>query len=195
MSIPERPPESSSSAPPSVPPGSFVNAPYWIIVGGAAGGGLSRGSRNRRITMVEVLSLDLADGRVLPVFGSEESAARFARAWTANAVVTDPAGGDPGRGKASMASTGGVEGKWQPRGTGAGELISLLSGSAFSAAPCAGVERVTIDPPPELIDGIRHGLTEGHVGELISMNRRCFLERLMGRGRSWFENKAQTESS
>lgn len=191
MSISERPPEASSIAPPIVPPGSFPHAPYWLLVGGAAENDSPRGSRNRRAATVEVLSLDLADGRVLPVFGSEESAARFARAWNASAAITDPTGGNPER---DGVSTGEVGGEWSPRGTGAGELISLLSGSAFSAAPCGGVERVTIDPPPGLIEDIRHGFTGGHVGELISMNRRCFLERLMGRGRRWFENGDQAEN-
>lgn len=193
MSISERPPE-SSSVPPSVPSNSFVNAPYWLIVGGVAQGDSSQGSRSRRAATVEVLSLDLADGgaegRVLPVFGSEERAAQFARAWNANAAVTDPVGGKPER---ARASTEGVGSDWRSRGTGAGELISFLSGSAFSAAPCGGVERVIIDPSAELVDGMKHGLTEGHAGALISMGRACFLERLMGRGRPWFENRDRAE--
>lgn len=187
MSISERPPESSSSALPSVPSGSFPNAPYWLIVRDAAEDDSSRGSRKRRTAQVEVLSLDLADGRVLSVFGSEESATQFAQAWIANAAASDAVGENLQRDKAS---TDAVGGEWRPRGTGAGELISLLSGNASpAAAPCAGLERNALDPPPELIDGIRHGLTEGHVGEFISMDRKCFLERLMGRERPWFENR------
>lgn len=183
MSVTERPPELSSN--------SFSNAPYWLIVGGAAEGGSSRGTRNWRNARVEVLSLETADGRMLPVFGSEDSAARFARAWPADAAVTELVGETPVGDEISAEEVGG---RWRPRGTGVGELVSLLSGSAFSAAPCAGVERVVLDPPPELARSMRHGLTEARVGELVSMSRGCFLERLMGRGRPWFESKEQGES-
>lgn len=206
MSISERPSQSPASSSGGVAPGSFPNSPYWLIVGGGDESGPSGGSRNRRNRLLEVLSLDLADGgteggaegKVLPVFGSEESAALFAqafvqaylRAWASNAAATDPR-------EESLVSSERSEEEgeraWLPRGTGAGELISLLSGSAFSAGACADVERVALDPPSELIDGMKHGLTEGRVGELVSMSRGCFLERLMGRGRPWFENKVHGE--
>ena len=120
----------------------------------------------------------------------------FARVRSANAAVTDLVGGSllDESPVDEAAAAGELKDEWQPRGTGVGEMVSLLSGSAFSAGPCAGVERVALDPPPELADGIRHGLTEARVGELVSMSRGCFLERLMGRGRPWFESKEQGES-
>lgn len=197
MSISERPSQSLSASG-GVAPGSFPNSPYWLIVGSVGESGPSGSSRNRRNKMLEVLSLDLADGKMLPVFGSEENAALFAqafaqaytRAWTSNAAATGPRGESP---VSSERSEEEEEIAWLPRGTGAGELISLLSGSAFSAGACADVERVALDPPSELIDGMKHGLTEGRVGELVSMSRGCFLERLMGRGRPWFENKVHGE--
>lgn len=162
MSVTERPPELSSS--------SFSNAPYWLIVGGAAEADSSRRSRSGQTRSLEVFSLDLADCRVLPVFGAEESAAEFLRAWFTSSATNE------------------AEGALRLRGTGVGELISLLSGSAFSAGPCADVERVALDPPLELIAGTTHGTTEGHAGGMVGMSRRCFLERLMGRGRPWFES-------
>lgn len=175
MSITERPPELSSS--------TFSNPPYWLLVGGEKETGSGRLTDDQRSAAPGVLSLDLADGKVLPVFGAEESAAEFLSAWLAFA-----AGGGYSEEKAAGTVASGAESDWRLRGTGAGELISLLSGSAFSAGACADVERVALDPPPELIDGVRHGITEGHVGGMVSVSRRCFLERLMGRGRTWFEN-------
>lgn len=185
MSVAERPPELASSA--------FSNPPYWLLVGGESEAGSRRVTDNQKAAAPEVLSLDLADGRVLPVFGSQQSAAEFLSAWLSYPVA-DEAAEALVEAHTNTAGASTVDGDWKLRGTGAGELVSLLSGSAFSAGSCAGVERVALDPPPELVDGIRHGITEGHVGGLISVSRRCFLERLMGRNRTWFESTQQSES-
>lgn len=175
MSASERPPRSSSN--------SFLNPPYWLLIESAAEGDSPKGSRNRAVRTPEVLSLALAEGKVLPVFGSEEEAALFARAWMTRASVADPATDTVD----DQASVDGVVNEWRPRGTGAGELISLLSGSAFSAPPCAGVERVALNPPPDLLYGLKQGLTEGDASALVSVGRKCFVEHLMGRGRAWFD--------
>lgn len=181
MSALERPQDSSFSESSGISSRPFSNAPYWLIVGDAAEGDSPKGSRNRAASTPEVLSLDLAEGRVLPVFGSEEGAALFIRAWMTRASATGSDTVD------DQASVDGVGSEWRPRGTGAGELISLLSGSAFLAPPCAGVERVALDPPPELLNGPKRGLNGGDTSELVSVGRKSFVEHLMGRGRAWFD--------
>lgn len=101
----------------------------------------------------EVFTVSLLGEAVLPIFGSEEGAQSFLR---------------------SLAEAG----EWRPRRTGAGELVSVLSGSRFSAGPCPDVERVVFDPPH---------LTNEPELEFLTMSRKCFLEHLTGRGRSWFD--------
>lgn len=64
------------------------------------------------------------------------------------------------------------------RQTGGGELISLLS------APLRGVRHVALDPP-----GIIY-LSEAL--ELVCVGRGVFLDRLLGRGRSWMESSLDT---
>jgi hypothetical protein len=76
---------------------------------------------------------------------------------------------------------------WRIRRAGVKELISVLSASGFSAGPCPGVERVAFDPVP--------GLCGEAVLEMITTSRRCFLERLMGRGRAWFESSKESKHS
>ena len=62
---------------------------------------------------------------------------------------------------------GALEGRWQIRETTAGELISVLFG------PCAFVERVVLDPLPEMnVVALSH---------LVSMPREDFVESLMDR--------------
>ena len=136
--------------------------PYWLIVRESA----------RRDEELEIFSLDSGSGKLLPLCHSEESAERLRRHLRATGSV---AGGE-----------------WRIRATGAGELISLLSGSAFTAGPGAGIERVLLDPPPEALD---RAVSEGEVDEsLAGQSRGCFLERLMGRGRPWFESRDRKES-
>lgn len=57
---------------------------------------------------------------------------------------------------------------WWVRETTAGELISILYG------PCAGVEKVALDPPPGL-------LGEAAVG-LVSLSRKDFVRILVAEG-------------
>lgn len=155
-------------------PAHRKGAPYWLLVRDT-----QRKESGHESRGVEVLSLALdsgaasgaANGRLLPVFLHEARARRFI------ATFADPVG--------SSATTGS---EWRARGTGAGELLSALSGSPFSAGPCAGVERVVLDPPPELVEETAaYSPVNGSVGEAPGVSRSAFLERLMGRGRTWFE--------
>ena len=96
--------------------------------------------RNNRL---EVLTIS-TDGEqeTLPVFSSEEEAEIFLR-------------------------FGGVTGGWRARGSGAWELVSVLSG------PCAGVKKVALDPSPEMV-------VEGTVS-LVSLLRESFMKLIMAR--------------
>jgi hypothetical protein len=96
--------------------------------------------RNNRI---EVLTIRAGDEQeTLPVFSSEEEAEIFFR-------------------------SGGVPGGWRARESGAGELVSVLSG------PRAGVKKVALDPSPEMV-------VEGTVG-LVSLLRKSFMSLIMAR--------------
>ena len=79
----------------------------------------------------------------LPVFSHEEEAEMFLRLWE---VEFDG---------------------WQARESTAGELISVLYG------PCASVERVALDPLPEM-------LVERTVG-LVSLSRKRFVDLVLSR--------------
>ncbi len=95
----------------------------------------------------EILALDLAAGEeALPVFSHEEEAEMFLGLWE----VT-------------------LEG-WQVRESTAGELISVLHG------PCAGVERVALDPLPKMV--------AQRTVRLASLSRERFLDLLLSRERS-----------
>jgi hypothetical protein len=91
--------------------------------------------------------------KVLPIFSSREESELFLGSRT-------------GRG-------------YRAREVWAGELLSLLSGSAYSAGPCGGVEKVALDPSP---------LDPEAEGKSYWMDRQCFMEHLMGRGRPWFQS-------
>lgn len=56
---------------------------------------------------------------------------------------------------------------WRVRGTTTGELISVLYGL------CKGVERVALDPPPEIFSEA--------ITDLVSLRRERFVRGLMGR--------------
>jgi hypothetical protein len=95
---------------------------------------------------LEVLAIGLTGGeKALPVFSHEEEAEMFLRLWEV-----------------------GFDG-WQVRESTAGELISVLYG------PCAGVERVVLDPLPEMI-------VERTVG-LVSLSRERFVDLVLSRER------------
>ena len=64
---------------------------------------------------------------------------------------------------------GGVTGGWRARGSSAGELLTVLSG------PCTGVEKVALDPSPEMV-------VEGTVG-LVSLLRESFMNLIIARRR------------
>lgn len=64
----------------------------------------------------------------------------------------------------------GVGEGWRVRETRAGELVSLLCG------PCAGVKEVALDPLP--------GMVAERTVELVSLDRRCFIELIMAERRS-----------
>jgi hypothetical protein len=100
----------------------------------------------RRYGRLEVLTTSLADGRrVLPVFSFEEEAALFLCL--------------------------GVQGSWQVRPTGPGELVSLLYG------PCREVELVALDP----ISGVETDM----MNRLISVERSRFVDILLRREASF----------
>ncbi len=84
----------------------------------------------------------MADGRrVLPVFSFEEEAALFL--WL------------------------GVQGRWQVRRTGPGELVSLLYG------PCREVELVALDP----VSGVENDV----MNRFVSVERGRFVDILLRR--------------
>jgi hypothetical protein len=94
-----------------------------------------------RSNRIEVLTIRADEGQeTLPVFSSEEEAEIILR-------FGDETGG------------------WRARQSGAGELISILSG------PCAGVKKVALDPSPEMV-------VEGTVG-LVSLLRQGFMNLIM----------------
>ena len=62
---------------------------------------------------------------------------------------------------------GGVTGGWRARGSGARELVSVLTG------PCAGVKKVALDPSPEMV-------VEGTI-RLVSLLRETFMKLIMTR--------------
>lgn len=70
--------------------------------------------------------------------------------------------------------------RWRVRKTAAGELISVLFG------PSAAVERVTLDPLPEMN-------TEA-LAYLLSMRREDFVEFLMNKQKLWLSIKEQGSS-
>jgi hypothetical protein len=96
--------------------------------------------RNNRL---EVLTIRTGgEQETLPVFSSEEEAELFL-------------------------GFGGVTGGWRARESGAGELVSVLSG------PCVGVEKVALDPSPDMV-------VEGTVG-LVSLLWESFMNLIMAR--------------
>jgi hypothetical protein len=96
--------------------------------------------RNNRIEVLTIRTDD--EQETLPVFSSEEEAEIILR-------------------------FGGVTGGWRARESGAGELVSVLSG------PCAGVKKVALDPSPEMV-------VEGTI-RLVSLLRETFMKLIMTR--------------
>lgn len=95
---------------------------------------------------MEVLIISLSGGeKALPVFSFREEAELFHGL------------GALGRG-------------WQVRGSGAGELVSVLYGL------CAGVRRVALDPLPQTA-------AEKMLGPVMNWSRERFVDRILGEGR------------
>ena len=63
---------------------------------------------------------------------------------------------------------GGVGSGWWVRESGAGEVVSVLYG------PCASIRSVALDPLPEMV--------AEEAFALVSLSRKRFVERLVGRG-------------
>ncbi len=100
----------------------------------------------RRRGRLEVLITSLADGRrVLPVFSFEEEAALFLCLS--------------------------VEGSWQVRRIGPGELVSLLYG------PCREVDMVALDPMSYVETDV--------INKLVSLERGRFVDVLLRSQASW----------
>ena len=99
----------------------------------------------RRRGSLDIWTMGLADGRsVLPVFSFEEEATLFLSL--------------------------GVQGSWQVRRVGAGELVSLLYG------PCRGVELVALDPVSDVEPAVINGC--------VSLPRKRFVDVLLRKGTS-----------
>lgn len=98
-----------------------------------------------------MLGVRLSGAQALPIFSGEEEAELFLRA------------------SSSPATEG-----WRVRGVGLGGLVTLLSGRS-----CAGVERVVLDPSPEMV-------AEAMLA-LLSVDKEILLDSLLGQGRAWFE--------
>ena len=95
---------------------------------------------------LEVLATGLVGGEeAIPVFSHEEEAELFLGLWEVGV------------------------GGWQARESSAGEIISVLCG------PCGSVERVALDPLPEM-------LVERTVG-LVSLSRERFVDLVLSRTR------------
>lgn len=75
----------------------------------------------------------------------------------------------------------GMENDWEARKTGFGELLPML----FSSL--SGIQRVSLDPLPEVSD-------DNTMTDLVTISRKCFMDRLLVRSRSWWlEGKDQRD--
>lgn len=75
----------------------------------------------------------------------------------------------------------GMENDWEARKTGLGELLPML----FSSL--SGIQRVSLDPLPEVSD-------DSTMTDLVSISRKCFMDRLLIQSRSWWlEGKDQRD--
>jgi len=66
-----------------------------------------------------------------------------------------------------------MKGRWHGRATGIGELVSVLYG------PCRRVGSVALDPP--------WGTLTERTLDLVCLSRVEFVDFLLSRGRSWFD--------
>lgn len=159
----------SEGAPSSMGPTEIPRGPYWLLVadhGGAHSSALGSAASNVRDgygggIQGSVLLMEMGAEKTLPIFFSEEKADLFL---------------------ISLVSVGGYGGEdvYRKRRTWAAELLSVLTASPYSSGPCAGVEKVALDPSREEADGSKDGPR--------CIDRRCFQEHLMGRGAGWFRD-------
>lgn len=101
--------------------------------------------------------------RILPIFSYREEAEAFLEALRQDRFT---------RGKTCVTP---AISSWRIRETTRGELVSLLCGA------CAGVHRILLDPPPEMDAEM--------LVDLVGVSRESFVERLLGRGRAWFQDR------
>lgn len=130
--------------------------PYWVITRNEQA---SSGRRRRNGAYRDILTIQAADSKVLPLFGSEDQAADFVESFESY--------------------TG--EGGWRITQAWAGELLMLLSAGGSGVGPCSGVNAVTFDPPEEA--------AEGDHRDLETLGKRCFMDRLLGRGDRWWRGR------
>lgn len=130
--------------------------PYWVITRNEQA---SRGRRRRNGAYRDILTVQAADSKVLPLFGSEDQASDFVEAFESY--------------------TG--EGGWRITQAWAGELLMLLSAGGSGVGPCSGVSAVTFDPPEEAAEGDHRNLE--------TLGKRCFMDQLLGRGDRWWRGR------
>lgn len=133
--------------------------PYWLVARSSA-----KHSARDSARELETFTLDFGGERVLPMFRDRAQAERFIQATGLGSY------------SGSLHRRG-----WELRPCSGGELVSLLSRARSGMSPCAGVSRVAFDPPAVTLDGASIGL--------LSISRESFIDYLLGRGRSWFENR------
>lgn len=132
------------------------NPPYWVITRSEEA---MIGRRRRSGAYRDILTLNTGDGKILPLFGSEDRASAFAGLFESH-------NGQSG---------------WRATQAWSGELLMLLSASGSDVGPCAGVSAVTFDPPEESVEGGNE--------DLETLGRRCFMDRLLGRGDRWWRGR------
>lgn len=124
-------------------------APYWLVSRAKAG------DRKRERGYHDVLTVNVGEEGILPLFSSEARARAFLDLFVATSQQTG----------------------WQATEAWAGELLTMLSASGSGVGPCASVGAVTFDPGAELI--------EDSVPDVPTLGRRCFMDQLLGRGGRW----------
>ena len=130
--------------------------PYWVITHS----GRSPGRRRRREDAYrDILTLETAGNKILPLFGSEAAASEFAALYETQTGLSG----------------------WRATQAWSGELLTLLSASGSGVGACSGVGAVTFDPPGEAI--------EDDVRSLKLLGVRCFMDQLLGRGDRWWRSR------
>lgn len=146
---------------------------YWLIARGASRAG--DGAWN-----FEALSIRVGDEEFLMVFTDEGRAEMFA--WLMVLEGSRGAVYEDFEGRSSVIRD------LQPRPCSGGELVSLLMGGASGGGPCASVEKVALDPSPEILfDESFDGLDF----DVSHMSREGFIEKLIVQGHTKFESERE----